>query len=222
MIATSAAMRPDAAPRVVACPSRSFSTISQPQMPAHDAAMVLSTTTEALLSAASAEPPLNPNQPKNRMPAPRTVSGRLCGRGGFRNERRLPRTMMTARAAMPALMWTAVPPAKSTAPRVLAIQPPTTDPSSESNAKTQCATGKYTSTAHSPANTIQAENFMRSARAPHTRATVMPANKSWNPAISAGGSPGSAGASSSWPSPRYSRGLPSSPAPPSEFPSTAE
>ncbi len=55
---------------------------------------------------------------------------------------RLPRTRIRASAAAPALMWMAVPPAKSNALSWLAIQPPTVEPSSAENAKTQCATGE--------------------------------------------------------------------------------
>ena len=36
----------------------------------------------AIPSAASAEPALNPAQPNHRMPVPRIVNGRLCGRIG--------------------------------------------------------------------------------------------------------------------------------------------
>ena len=69
--------------------------------------------------AASAEPALKPNQPNHRMPVPRSVNGRLCG--GMALVRVAPaladHATMT-RAAMPALMWIAVPPAKSRAPRL--------------------------------------------------------------------------------------------------------
>ncbi|SLH44993.1 Uncharacterised protein [Mycobacteroides abscessus subsp. abscessus] len=219
---TNAAISPELAPSEVARPVSSFSTSSHAHTPAHAAAIVFSTTTAALLPAASAEPPLKPNQPKNRMPEPSMVSGRLCGRGGFGKVLRLPSTSTSASAAMPALMCTAVPPAKSTAFRVLAIQPPATAPSAESKANTQCATGKYTSAAHTPANSIHAPNFIRSATAPEISATVMAANSNWNPDTSAGGNAGSAGAASNCAEPRNSSGSPSRPSPPSESPSTAE
>ena len=78
-------------------------------------------------------------------------------------------------------MCTAVPPAKSIAFSLLAIQPPTeSSVTTPSNANTQCATGKYTSTAHTAAKTIQAPNFIRSAAAPEISATVMAANSAWN------------------------------------------
>ena len=80
-------------------------------------------------------------------------------------------------------MWTAVPPAKSSAPSLLAlaIQPPTASgPTNPSNENTQCATGKYTMVAHSATNRPQVQNFVRSATAPEISAGVMTANISWN------------------------------------------
>ncbi len=64
-------------------------------------------------------------------------------------------------------MWTAVPPAKSSALSRSAIQPPL--PSSKK--KTQWATGKYTIVAQATMKTIQALNFVRSAIAPEISAT---------------------------------------------------
>jgi hypothetical protein len=141
-MATKPAIAPDMPPRVVACPSRRRSTSSQARIAAQVALKVLSMTTDALLPAASAEPPLKPNHPNHRMPAPRATNGRLLGRDCRGQPVRLPMTSTSARAATPALMCTAVPPAKSTAPSLLAIQPPITLPSAESKANTQCATGK--------------------------------------------------------------------------------
>ena len=78
-------------------------------------------------------------------------------------------------------MCTAVPPAKSIAFSLLAIQPPTeSSVTTPSNANTQCATGKYTRTAHAAAKTIHAPNFIRSATAPEISATVIAANSAWN------------------------------------------
>ena len=69
------------------------------------------------------------------------TSGRLCGRMASRPKpRRLPSTRASASPAAPALMCTAVPPAKSMTLRLLAIQPPTCPSASKS--KTQWATGK--------------------------------------------------------------------------------
>ncbi len=52
-------------------------------------------------------------------------------------------------------MWTAVPPAKSIAASLLAIQPPVSAVP-PSNENTQCATGKYTNVTHRPANSSHA------------------------------------------------------------------
>ncbi len=83
--------------------------------------------------AASAEPPLKPSQPNQSMPAPRITKGTLCGSvvGAF-SPRRLPSRSAPTMAAAAALMWTTVPPAKSSTPRARS-QPP--------GAQTQCATG---------------------------------------------------------------------------------
>ncbi len=122
----------------------------------------------------SQDPALNPNQPNQRSPAPSITRGRLCGRiGSFLKPTRLPMTRITPRAAAPALMCTAVPPAKSMTP-ISKAQPPVPH--------TQCATGKYTIVAHSATNSAHAVNFTRSASAPLIRAGVMTANISWNTA----------------------------------------
>ena len=58
------------------------------------------------------EPTLKPNQPNHSRPAPIIVSGRLCGRmASLPKPSRLPITSTSTRPAMPALMWTTVPPA---------------------------------------------------------------------------------------------------------------
>jgi len=71
----------------------------------------------------------------------------LWGRIGFAEKPiRGLRTIAITRAAIPALMWMAVPPAKSIAFSVFAIQPPWVrmlpSASLPSNAKTQWAAGK--------------------------------------------------------------------------------
>lgn len=118
---------------------RTASTAIQASMAAHVATKVVSMTTAALWPAVSAEPPLKAYHPG---PAPSSVAGRLCGRLTCPHVIRRPRTRAIASAAAPAFMSTAVPPAKSMAPSVFAIHPPRVDPSSESNANTQWATGK--------------------------------------------------------------------------------
>ena len=82
--------------------------------------------------AASAEPALKPNQPNHRMPAPRTVSGRLCG---WMLVRAVAPCACRARARQPSAaaadeMWTTVPPAKSSAPSLYS-QPPAPHPVGE-------------------------------------------------------------------------------------------
>ncbi len=142
VIATRPATTPEAAPSEVAWPSRSFSTSSQPSAAAPVATCVLTQTSAAWPLAPSAEPALNPNQPNHSRPAPIMTNGRLCGRIGSRCQpTRLPSTSARARPAAPALMCTAVPPAKSIASSSLAIQPPFAD-CAPLNAKTQWATGK--------------------------------------------------------------------------------
>ncbi|GAA2779910.1 hypothetical protein GCM10020219_059280 [Nonomuraea dietziae] len=66
-------------------------------------------------------------------------------------------------------MWTTVPPAKSSMPSWPSQPPP----------QTQCATGKYTTVAHTSENSTHAPNLARSAIAPLISATVMIAKVSW-------------------------------------------
>jgi hypothetical protein len=133
VIATSPATAPEAAPSVVALPSRSFSTPIQASSAAAVAVLVFTNAYPASWLAPSAEPALNPNQPNHSNPAPSSTNGTLCGRIGWLGQpRRRPRKIASARPAMPALMCTTVPPAKSSAPRL------NSQPSGEN---TQCATG---------------------------------------------------------------------------------
>src|SRR3954452_12553657 len=179
VIATSPATTPEAAPSDVAWLSRIRSVASQLRQAAAVATSVVTQTSAAWPLAPSADPALNPNQPNHSRPAPIMTSGRLCGRIGSRPKpRRLPRTRARARPAAPALMCTAVPPAKSIASRLLAIQPPVSD-CAPLNAKTQWATGKYTTVAQMPAKTSQGPKRARSAIAPEIRATVMIAKTAW-------------------------------------------
>src|SRR3954449_10454968 len=142
VIATRPATTPDAAPSEVAWPSRIFSVSSQLSAAAPVATLVVTQTSAAWPLAPGAEPALKPNQPNHSSPAPVITRVRLCGRIGSRPKpRRLPSTRARARPAAPALMCTAVPPAKSIAFRLLAIQPPVGD-WAPSKANTQWATGK--------------------------------------------------------------------------------
>jgi len=142
VIATRPVMAPDAAPTPVTWPVLIFSTASQASTAEQVQTKVVTITIDAEVPAASAEPPLNAYQPAHSRPAPSSVSGTLCGLR-LPNQTDLPSTIATASAAAPALMCTAVPPAKSRAPSLLAIQPPTEfSVTTPSKANTQCAAGK--------------------------------------------------------------------------------
>lgn len=93
------------------------------------AAVVLVNAKPAVSVAESAEPALKPYHPNHSRLAPNRIHGTLCGRAESRGQpRRLPRTRHSASAAAPALIWTAVPPAKSSALSLLAIHPPEAGP----------------------------------------------------------------------------------------------
>ena len=67
--------------------------------------------------ASSADPALKPNQPTQSSPVPMPVITSECGAiGSFGYPMRLPRISAATSAETPALMWTTVPPAKSSAP----------------------------------------------------------------------------------------------------------
>src|SRR3954451_23295427 len=133
VMATRPATAPDEAPTRVGLPSRSHSTTHQPIRAAAVASWVLTNAPAVVLPTATSDPALKPNQPNHSRPAPRATNGTLCGRMFSRGQpTRLPSTSATARAAEPALTCTAVPPAKSRAPRLAPIQP---------TPQTQCATG---------------------------------------------------------------------------------
>src|ERR1700759_1216310 len=180
VIQTRPATMPEAAPSVVAWPSRIRSVSSQKSMAVAVAIVVVMNVDAATPLELVAEPALNPYQPNHSRPAPSITNGTLCGRNSVVGQPwRLPRTRGSPRPAVPELIWTAVPPAKSIAFSLLAIQPPCSAVT-PSKAKTQCATGKATIVAHSTAKTSQELNFSRSETAPEINATVMIANISWN------------------------------------------
>ncbi len=85
--------------------------------------------------AARALPPLNPNQPTQSIAVPISVSARLCG-GSIEcgNPRRAPTMTAATRAAVPAVIWTTAPPAKSMTPRSPRKEP--------YPAQTMCAIGR--------------------------------------------------------------------------------
>src|SRR6478735_3348907 len=224
VMATRAETSPEAAPMLVVAPCLIRSTMAQASRPADAATAVLRNTTDAEWPAVSADPALNPNQPTQSRPAPTSTRGRLCGLecSIFGQPELRPRTSARARAAAPAFMCTAVPPAKSMALMPLAIQPPTVLPSAESNANTQCAIGKYTTVAQMPAKTIQAPNFMRPAAAPATSAVVTQAKNSWNAANRMTGMDAESSLASSCPMPGNSVTSPIRPRPPTELPKAIE
>src|SRR5437870_1858449 len=124
VIATSPATQPIDAPRTLGLPLCNQEMVSH--VSAAIAAAVL-VTTKALTArgpALSAEPELKPNQPNQSSAAPRTVIVASCGSiGSSSSPTRLPMIIAATRADMPELMWTTVPPAKSSAPSVCS-QPP--------------------------------------------------------------------------------------------------
>ena len=67
-------------------------------------------------------PALKPYQPNHRSPVPRATSGILCGPGSA--TRRLPTYSTEASAAIPAMLWTTMPPAKSSTPHFCSMPPP--------------------------------------------------------------------------------------------------
>src|SRR5438132_562285 len=140
--------------------------------------------------ASSAEPALNPNQPTHSSDAPIKVMVSECGGMASRpNPTRLPTMTAPTSPAMPALMCTTVPPAKSMAPHwnarpalactaasaasavFLASSPDAaatalaapTNPPGPDQYQTMCAIGKYPKVPHSGMNSTIAANFVASA-----------------------------------------------------------
>src|SRR2546423_8601267 len=156
-MATRPGTAPDEAPTMVGLPL-THSTMIQPSSAAAVAHWVLTNATAVTLSAVSSDPALNPNQPNQSRPAPSATIGTLCGRKlSLGQPTRLPSTSARARAADPALMCTAVPPAKSSACSLAAMKPPP---------QIQCATGTYTRVNQPNANSTQPPNLARSEIAP--------------------------------------------------------
>src|SRR6266702_1295186 len=152
-----------------------------PSTPAHVATVVVVNARPAMPSAAPSEPALNPYQPNHSRDAPSSTNGTLCGFiGSLRQPTRFPSTIASARPAAPALVCTAVPPAKSSALSLLRIQPVP---------NTQLATGRYTTVNQIATKAVQPQNLVRSATAPEISAGVMIANMSWNIANTRTGTP---------------------------------
>jgi hypothetical protein len=139
--------------------------------------------------ASRAEPALKPNQPNHRSEAPIMVIGRLCGViFSLPKPMRLPTMKAPTRPAMPALICTTVPPAKSSAPHchrrpAFAFCASTTFAavyaSGPGQNHTMCAIGRYEKVNHSTMNTSTPANFARSAKAPRMRQHVIAANVAW-------------------------------------------
>src|SRR3990172_3241537 len=139
VIATSPATHPEAAPSTVGL-RRWIHSVKAHERVADAAARWVAT--KALVEsspAARALPALKPNHPNQRMAAPVTVIGRLCGAMlSDPNPFRFPTTRAAASAETPEGRGATVPPAKSRAP-MFRIPPPIP--------QTQWATGLYTSKA---------------------------------------------------------------------------
>ena len=190
VIATRPATAPEAAPSIEGLPLNIHSP-SVHDSTAHAVARnVFRNASDAVLPASSAEPALKPNQPNHSSEAPIIVIGRLPGAiASLPKPTRLPITYAPTRPAMPALMCTTVPPAKSSAPHcqmrpALAFVASTTFAavyaSGPAQNHTMCAIGQYENVNHSTENRSTAENLMRSANAPRMRHTVIAANVAWN------------------------------------------
>ena len=150
---------------------------------------------------------MKPNQPTHSSAPPTSVSvSEWGGIASLPKPTRLPTTSAPTRAAMPELMCTTVPPAKSSAPHwkarpalaftvanaasaacflaasapasAMALAAPTMA-SGPAQYQTMCAIGKYTNVTHSGMKSAIAENFMRSAIAPTISAGVMQAKVIW-------------------------------------------
>ena len=101
---------------------------------------------------------------------------------------RLPTISAPTRPAIPALMCTTVPPAKSSAPfwnrkpAVASAASPAAASvyaSGPAHHQTMCAIGRYAAVNQITMNSSTALNLMRSANAPTIRHGVMQANVSW-------------------------------------------
>src|SRR5258706_11016591 len=134
VIATRPATAPEARPSTLGLPFAAHSVNIQASAAAAVQICVAVIAIPARPSEATAEPALKPNQPTHRSEAPITVRVRLCGAIDSRPRPcRLPSISAVARPAMPALMCTTVPPAKSSTP-LAASQP--------EGSHTMCAIGQ--------------------------------------------------------------------------------
>src|SRR5262252_4831153 len=114
VIATSPATAPEIAPSALGRPRVIHSAASHPIVAAAAAKCVATNALDARPFEASALPALKPNQPTHSRHAPMKLSTRECGGiGSFGYPVRLPRYKAQTSADTPDVMWTTVPPAKS-------------------------------------------------------------------------------------------------------------
>src|SRR6185503_11467927 len=153
VIATRPATAPEAAPSIDGLPLSSHSA-NVHESTAHAVARnVFMNARAAKPFASSAEPALNPNQPNHSIDAPIIVIVKLCGGMLSRPKpTRLPSTTAPIKPATPALIWTTVPPAKSSAPQpqikpacafAAAADAASVYASGPAQNQTMCATGMY-------------------------------------------------------------------------------
>src|SRR4051794_20634920 len=133
VIATRPATAPQAAPTTLTLRVLAYETRTQVIVAAAAAMFVTVNALAARPPAGGADRAWKPTQPNRRRPAPSTVIGTWCGSLLSPFMCRLPIISATTRADTPELMWTTVPPAKSSAPSL--NNQPSTD-------QTQCAIGE--------------------------------------------------------------------------------
>ena len=115
--ATRPATAPEAPPSRLGLPLATFSASIQASAAAAVATKVLIMASAAVPLASSAEPALKPNQPTHSSAAPTSVMVSECGGiASLPKPTRLPTSRQPTKPAMPELMCTTVPPAKSSAP----------------------------------------------------------------------------------------------------------
>src|SRR5262249_40093882 len=143
--ATSPATAPDMAPSALGLPLVVHSAADQPTAAAEVAKWVATKALAARPFEASALPALKPNQPTHSRHAPMKLSTMLCGGiGSFGYPVRLPRYSAHTRADTPELIWTTVPPAKSSVGK----RPPSVALSRPPLPQTMWASGAYTKKNH--------------------------------------------------------------------------
>ena len=197
VMATKPATAPDSAPSIDTLPRATNSIKAHASTAAAVATKVFMKASAATPLASRLDPTLKPNQPTHSSDAPIMVITRLCGGiASLPKPTRLPSTIAATRPAIPALMCTTVPPAKSSAP--LAHSQPAfavtvasvsalVMASGPSQYHTMCATGMYENVNQIAMKASTAANFMRSAKAPMMSAGVIAAKVHWKATNSSSG-----------------------------------